>query len=160
MTTTNCQMCRVLCLPALGPTMHLKLLGTETWLYAGGSALIFTVSHRLTWVKTDSTAAVPRWQGWGELPGLSGGSQPTRPKVTVLSTRQDGADHPDRHSVSVRPMTHIDHWQVTSKVISTHEDPGHKRTKRVGCGDAITWKLTRSQRVLTVLLFGASNACW
>lgn len=146
MATTNCQMCRVLCLPALGPTMLLKLLGTETRLHAGGSALMFTVSHRLTWVQADSTAAVPRWQGQGGLPGLSGGSQPTRPKAG--------------HSVSVRPMTHIDHWQVTSKVISTHEDPGHKRTKRVGCGDVITWKLTRSQQVLTVLLFGASNACW
>lgn len=69
--------------------MHLKLLGTKTRLHAGGSALMFTVSHRLTWVQTDSTAAVPRWQGQGGLLGLSGGSQPTRPKVTVLSTRQD-----------------------------------------------------------------------
>lgn len=104
-------------------------------------------------------AAVPRWQGQ-EGPGLPGGSQTTRPKVTVLSTRQDSVDSPDRHSVSVRSVTHIDHWQVTSKVTSTPEDPGHKRTKGVGCGDTITWKLTWSQWVLTVLLFGASNACW
>lgn len=97
-------------------------------------------------------AAVPRWQGQ-EGPGLPGGSQTTRPKVAVLSTRKDSVDSPDRHSVSVRPVTHIDHWPVTS-------NPGHKKTKRVGCGDTITWKLTWSQWVLTVLLFGASNACW
>lgn len=92
--------------------------------------------------------------------GTVGGSQPKRSKIAVPTTRQGSADRPG-HPVSVRPTTQSDHWQVPSKVSSTPEDPGHKRSEKVRCRDAVTLKapMEAADTNCTILTPNAALRC-